>query len=108
WGSDLFYFARRNGHVERIRAVLTSCDYLITDCERDRFHAQELGFAGKFLGVFPGPGGFDIERMHRFRQPPPEAARRVHDTKGAHAAAGAGRALVALAALVRVAGELRG
>jgi glycosyltransferase involved in cell wall biosynthesis len=105
WGSDLYFFRSQNGHADRIKAVLSSCDYLITDCERDRLLAAELGFKGTFLGVFPGPGGFDVERMRCFRLPPPVSVRRTIALKGAHDE-WVGRALVALEALRRLAREL--
>ena len=106
WGSDLFYFARLPDHIERIQAVLTSCDYLITDCERDRHLASELGFRGTFLGIFPGPGGFHIERMRQLRSPGPASARRVIALKGHHDVHWVGRALVALEAIRRLGKKL--
>jgi len=108
WGSDLFYFGRQEDHVERIEAVLDACDYLITDCERDRDLATEFGFEGTFLGVLPGPGGFQIERMRRLRSPAPVSERRVIALKGNHDERWVGRALVALEALHRVAAGLTG
>lgn len=108
WGSDLFFFGRQDDHAERIRAVLAACDYLITDCERDERLAVELGFGGTFLGVLPGPGGFEIERMRRLRSPAPVSERRVIALKGNHDERWVGRALVALEALHRVTAELRG
>lgn len=107
WGSDLYFFGRKDGHGDRIKAVLAACDYLITDCERDRVLAAEFGFGGTFLGVFPGPGGFDTERMRRFRRPSPVSSRRVIALKGAHNERFVGRALVALEAIRRVADLLR-
>jgi len=106
WGSDLFYFGRRPEHVERVQAVLAGCDYLITDCERDRHLAPELGFRGTFLGVFPGPGGFRLDRMRRLRSPAPASTRRVIALKGYHDDRWVGRALVALKAIHRLSAEL--
>lgn len=108
WGSDLFFFGRQPEHVERIRSVLEACDYLITDCERDRRLAAEFGFRGAFLGVLPGPGGFQIERMARLRSGSAVSARRVIALKGNHDEQWVGRALVALEALHRVSAELTG
>ncbi|MDQ3630429.1 MAG: hypothetical protein M3417_03955, partial [Actinomycetota bacterium] len=106
WGSDLFYFGRRAEHMERVQAVLAACDYLITDCERDRHLAPELGFRGTFLGVFPGPGGFHVERMRQLRSPAPASTRRVIALKGYHDDRWVGRALVALEAIHRLTAEL--
>ncbi|MBW3609211.1 MAG: glycosyltransferase family 4 protein, partial [Actinobacteria bacterium] len=107
WGSDIFYFGRRADHSERVQAVLAACDYLITDCERDRRLAPELGFRGTFLGVFPGPGGFHVERMRQLRSSPaPASTRRVIALKGYHDDRWVGRALVALEAVHRLSAEL--
>jgi len=106
WGSDLFYFGRQADHIERIQAVLASCDYLITDCERDGHLASELGFRGTFLGIFPGPGGFHVERMRQLRSPGPASARRVIALKGYHDELWVGRALVALEAIRRLSAKL--
>ncbi len=106
WGSDLYYFGRMSEHEPRIRAVLAECDYLITDCERDQGLARELGFRGKSLGVFPGPGGFDLEEMWSLRKPGPVAARPLIMVKASHES-WAGRTRVAVEALARVADQLR-
>lgn len=108
WGSDLYFFGSQDDHVDRIKGVLAACDYLITDCDRDHHLADELGFGGTFLGVIPGPGGFPIERMRRLRSDGPSSARRTIALKGNHDERWVGRALVALEALHRVAGELEG
>ena len=108
WGSDLYHFGRQAEHAGRIAEVLGAIDFLVTDCERDRGLAATMGFTGTFLGVFPGPGGFDLERMRRLRAPGPPSERRVIALKGNHEAQWVGRALVALEAVGRVAGELAG
>ncbi|HUS70377.1 MAG TPA: glycosyltransferase family 4 protein [Anaerolineae bacterium] len=99
WGSDLFYFGRLPEHEQRIRAVLGTCDFHIADCQRDVRLARKFGFEGEALGVLPGGGGFDIERMLQFRQAAPISARKVIALKGYHDDNWAGRALVALEAL---------
>ena len=106
WGSDLYYFGRQPEHVERVEAVLSACDYLITDCERDRHLAAEHGFRGTFLGVFPGPGGFQIDRMRQMRCSAPASSRRVIALKGYHDDLWVGRALVALEAIHRLSTSL--
>ena len=107
WGSDIAHFGSDPEHAPRIRAVLEACDYLITDCERDARLARDFGFAGEHLGVFPGPGGFDLERMRRLRRPSPVSERRLI-MLGAQHEGWVGRALVALEALHRLAPELAG
>lgn len=98
WGSDIFFYGQQPEHAARIRSVLAACDYLICDCQRDVDLALEFGFKGETLGVFPGAGGFEIDRMRPFRQPGPVSARRVIALKGRQDHLG-GRALVALQAL---------
>jgi glycosyltransferase involved in cell wall biosynthesis len=82
WGSDIYYFGRQPEHRDRIRAVLSACDYHIADCRRDVALAREFGFKGETLGVFPGAGGFDLEHMRRLASPIPPAERRVIALKG--------------------------
>jgi glycosyltransferase involved in cell wall biosynthesis len=105
WGNDIYYFGKQPQHKDRIRAVLASCDYLLADCHRDMQLAKEFGFKGEMLGVFPGPGGFDIQYMKQFRQSGPVSSRKVIVLKGRHGDFG-GRALIALQALHLCAGEL--
>jgi hypothetical protein len=98
WGSDVYYFGKQPEHVGRIRAVLSACDYLMGDSQRDLDLAREFGFKGETLGVFPGAGGFEIDQMQKFRRPGPVAARRIIAVKGRQDLLG-GRALVALQAI---------
>lgn len=108
WGSDIFRFSRQEEHQWRIRAVLESCDYLFTDCQRDLRLAREWGFMGEVLGVVPGGGGLDV---HHFRTLVPFVApsqRRVIAVKGYHDEVCGGRALHALAALEGLRDELSG
>lgn len=98
WGSDIYYYGKQPEHAARIRATLASCDYLTADCQRDVILAKEFGFKGEVLGVFPGAGGYDIERMQQFRDPMPSSMRKVIVLKGRQDDFG-GRALVALHAL---------
>lgn len=61
WGSDLY--ARQKNLQSRImiERILPYIDYLFVDCYRDYVIANEYGFRGVFLGVFPGGGGFDLK-----------------------------------------------
>lgn len=102
WGSDLFFFRHQPEHISRIKAVLANCDYYIPDCQRDVSLARGLGFKGEILGVFPGPGGFDIQNMLPMRQAGKPSTRKVIALKGYHHSDGfglGGNALVALQAL---------
>lgn len=103
WGSDLFFFGRRPEHEQRVRAVLAACDYLTTDCRRDVALAREFGFRGKALGIFPGPGGFDVRRMRAATPRIPASSRTVIAVKGTQD--WAGRGMMALQA-VRLSADL--
>jgi len=103
WGSDLFFFGRRPEHEQRVRAVLAACDYLTTDCRRDVALAREFGFRGEALGIFPGPGGFDVRRMRAATSRIPASSRTVIAVKGTQN--WAGRGLTALRA-VRLSADL--
>jgi len=68
WGSDLFYFQNQTEYLVDIKNVLKRVNYLITDCNRDRIIAENYGFKGRFLGVFPGGGGFDLEEFDNYKK----------------------------------------
>ncbi|GAK93167.1 hypothetical protein JCM19298_1886 [Nonlabens ulvanivorans] len=40
---------------------------MFADCKRDQEIANELGFNGKHLGVFPGGGGFDLSLFEKYK-----------------------------------------
>ncbi len=105
WGSDIHFFGRKPEHEARIRSVMSACDYVQAECERDIRLAREFGFGGEMFRIVPCGGGFDLEQMKRFRQPGPPSARRVIVVKGMEG--GFGRGLVALRALELCAEELR-
>jgi glycosyltransferase involved in cell wall biosynthesis len=108
WGSDLFYFGRMPEHQQKIRDVLTHCDYLFTDCRRDVQLAHDHGFNGELLGIYPGGGGFELAKMRAFRDTSGVAARRVIAVKGYHGGQFEARGLVAVEALRRCAEMLQG
>lgn len=63
WGSDMYYYEKLPEHLGGMRKALPHLDYMFADCQRDYCIAKENGFKGRFLGVFPGGGGFDFERF---------------------------------------------
>ncbi len=69
WGSDLFYFQNEYKYLQDIKRVLPRVNYLFTDCQRDYKIAKQHGFVGEFLGVFPGGGGFDMEKIQHYKSP---------------------------------------
>lgn len=105
WGNDLIHFGNQSKHGKRIRAVLSACDYLVADCDRDIALTQMYGFRGESLGVFPGPGAFDIVGMRGLCVPGPTSKRMTVAVKGYEQPFG--RALMALRAIDLGAEQLR-
>lgn len=97
WGSDIYLYGNLPEHTERIKGVLSNCDYYGCECQRDVELARAFGFKGQVLPVLPGAGGFDVERMRQFQQPGPTSARRLIALKGYQH--WAGRSLVGLQAV---------
>ncbi len=79
-GSDIYLYGRLSEHQEKIRAVMSACDYYQTRCHRDVELAKEFGFKGKILPIIRGE--FDLERAYQLRQPGPTSARRLIALKG--------------------------
>jgi len=102
WGSDLFYFRNEQKHLHEIRTILPYFHFMFSDCYRDKIIAEDLGFKGEFLGVFPGGGGFDIEKMNNFVKPVSE--RKLILLKGYQGRSG--RALAVLKAIKGIKNEL--
>ncbi|SEA89044.1 Glycosyltransferase involved in cell wall bisynthesis [Flavobacterium gillisiae] len=63
WGSDLFDFQNYPDELKAIKEVLPRVNYLFTDCFRDYEIAKKHGFVNTFLGVFPGGGGYFLDKM---------------------------------------------
>ncbi|GGW78750.1 glycosyltransferase family 4 protein [Salegentibacter mishustinae] len=66
WGSDMYYYQHQPKHLKDMKETLAQMDYMFADCQRDYSIAQEHGFEGRFLGVFPGGGGFDLRGLDPF------------------------------------------
>jgi len=109
WGTDLEFFGKHPdyapAHIPRIRQVLESCDFLISDCRRDQRQAREFGFAGVSLGECIAPGGFDLAELSALRAEGP--VRDVILVKGREGGL-VGKALNAIKALERIAPALAG
>jgi hypothetical protein len=103
WGSDIYLFQHLPGHPERIRDVLRECDYYDCECERDVQLARAHGFSGCVLPVRPNGGGFDLAKIESLKSAGMTSNRKVIAVKGYQG--WAGRALVALTALERVASK---
>jgi len=106
WGSDIFLFQHIPGHAEKIRAVLSACDFYDCECERDVALARDFGFKGEVGPVLPNTGGYDLVAARVLRAAGPTSSRRVIALKGYQG--WAGRALTALTALEGNAALLKG
>lgn len=69
WGSDLYYYRKKERELTEMRQTFPNLDYMFTDCRRDYQIAVENGFSGEFLGVFPGGGGFDFSVTDQWMLP---------------------------------------
>lgn len=106
WGSDIFLFGRDPAHAALIRRLLAAADLYSCECHRDVGLAREMGFKGPELPVLPNSGGLDLARLAPLRSSEPPSRRRVIMVKGYDHFAG--RAMVSLAVLERLAPKLRG
>jgi glycosyltransferase involved in cell wall biosynthesis len=102
WGSDIYLFGRLPEHVERIKSVLSLCDFYSCECMRDVQLARNFGFRGHIFPVIPNTGGFEIQSLTAIRnETVPPSKRRSIMLKGYQG--WAGRALFGLRALARCA-----
>jgi glycosyltransferase involved in cell wall biosynthesis len=106
WGSDIYLYGKLKEHRDKIQQVLAECDYYSCECHRDIKLAQDLGFKGKTLPVFPNAGGFDLETVANYRQTGLTSDRKVIMLKGYQT--WAGRSLCGLRALERCSELLHG
>jgi len=66
WGNDLYFYQNENQELQDMKYVLPKLDYMFADCARDYQIAERYGFQGKFLGVYPGGGGYELEDYNSF------------------------------------------
>lgn len=100
WGSDIYFYQHIEESLPRIKQVLSSCDYLITDNPRDETLAEEHGFTGEMLGVFPTGGGYNVQQMWEKYYCKAVSQRQIIAIKGYQAEMG-GQALMSLEAIAR-------
>jgi glycosyltransferase involved in cell wall biosynthesis len=96
WGNDIYFFGRFKDHSDKIKKVLSQCNYYIPKSDRDIKLAKEFGFGGKILTKLPGNGGLDIEGLKRYWRGKP-SDRKCIMVKGYQGSMN--RALVALHAI---------
>jgi glycosyltransferase involved in cell wall biosynthesis len=66
WGNDLFFMQQIVEELQKIKVSLPLFDYMFADCDRDGELAIKLGFKGKYLGTFPGGGGYDLNSFNKY------------------------------------------
>ena len=104
WGSDLFFYKNDPQLKADIKKVLKRIDYMFSDCHRDFKTAKDLGFKGQSLGVFPGRGGFDFEKVGSYYTPLEERKLiLIKGYQGKH-----GRCLTVIKALEKIYPDLLG
>ena len=105
YGSDIYWFQRFKRHRKKISALLAISDFYSAECSRDIELARLHGFTGVVLPVFPNSGGIDAQEI--WRADAIELKKRnLILVKGYHG--WAGRALVALSALIAIRKTLAG
>ncbi len=103
WGNDLFYYKTDPHHRRKLQGVLSRVDELFTDCKRDVGLAAELGFKGRYLGTYPGGGGYEVDALKKHVLPRSE--RKTILVKGYEHKFG--RGLTILRALEQCAAQLK-
>ncbi len=69
WGNDLYFYQNESQELQNMKRVLPKIDFMFADCYRDFEIAKVHGFRGKFLGVFPGGGGYDFKLYDSYITP---------------------------------------
>jgi glycosyltransferase involved in cell wall biosynthesis len=106
WGSDIFLFGRLKKHEQRIKDVLSTCDYYSCECKRDVRLALDNGFKNAVLPVYPNSGGLKTNLIDKYKNNQPTSARKFIMLKGYQG--WAGRALVGIRAIARCSDILKG
>ena len=101
WGSDIYLYSRLNEHKHRVKDVLSSCNYLICEGQRDIELAKNYCSSRNIILISSGSGGFNLKKYFKFRQTKISSQRKIIMLKGYQG--WSGRALVGLRALERCA-----
>ncbi len=104
WGSDVYIYEQLKVSKKKFRKVLERTNYYFSDCKRDYAIVKNNGFKGKYLGTFPGGGGYDLKLTDKFISKP-ASERHTILVKGYHDKIG--KALTVLKALVLLKKELK-
>jgi hypothetical protein len=69
WGSDIYLYQNQKKHREKMIAVFSKLNYYFVDNKRDIQLAKELGFEKPVTGIFPGGGGYHLEKYKEYIKP---------------------------------------
>lgn len=105
WGSDIYYFQNDPEHKKIIQDLLSEIDYYSSECERDVSIARNLGLKKPVMPVMPNTGGINISVADCLRHGTSPSNRKIIMVKGYQHFAG--RALIALDAIVACASHLK-
>ena len=106
WGSDIYLYGKFPEHREKIKELLSSCDFYSCETARDARLAEEFGFCGTILPIIPNSGGFDLKKLELWKSNVKPSKRKIIMLKGYQG--WAGRALVGIRALERCSDLLTG
>jgi glycosyltransferase involved in cell wall biosynthesis len=70
WGSDVYIFDQLKVSKKKFIRVLNRTNYYFSDCQRDYSIVKKNGFKGKYLGCFPGGGGYDFNLTDKYISKP--------------------------------------
>jgi glycosyltransferase involved in cell wall biosynthesis len=95
--NELYLYRHVQAYSQKIRAVLTHCDYFLCESQRDGVLAVEMGLCGKVSPVLLAAGGFDLKTLEAHRNAKLPSKRRLILLNGQEDVRG--RALFGLRAL---------
>ncbi len=103
WGSDIYLYKNQQYHRKLMQKIFSNINHLFVDNTRDVSLAKELGYKNDANGIFPGGGGYHIEKYQDFIKPIEQ--RNLILIKGYHH--WAGRAICVLDAITHIVEEIR-
>ena len=63
YGSDIFYFSKKEEHLAEIKKCLNFFEFYSAECQRDYEIALSFGFTGKFMPIVPNAGGIPQQEL---------------------------------------------
>lgn len=82
WGSDIFFFYKKNLLKNNIKEIINLADYYSAECHRDYKLAKKINFKGNFLPCIPNSGGINLSLANKLRLLVKPSHRRIIVIKG--------------------------